>query len=265
MDAVSDVLRGRMAEPDGLRRMLGISLGVHAVVIALLVLVPTAWIGYKDRTPKVVMTITLGGNAPGPYTGGMETLGGRPVQAVAPLEKPPTAVRPPAERTPEMTVPERKPVTKPRPDVKTAPEKTQSWNRQPLTGPKVQAGSSVAQTGATGQGFGLSTGGSGSGGYLDVKDFCCPGYIATMDSLIRPNWEARQEVPGAAMVKFTIQRNGLITDVQLERSSGYLALDMAAQRAVMDTRQLPPLPAEFPNPTLTVHLNFQYQQQQQPR
>ncbi len=260
MDAVSDVLRTRMHEPDGLRRMVGISLGVHAVALAVLTLLPMAWIGYKDRTPKVVMTISLGGTAPGPYTGGTQTLGGRPVQAEAPLPKAPTAVRPPAEKTPDMTVPERKPVTKPRPEVKTAPEHTRSWNRQPVTGPKVQAGSSVAETGATGQTFGLSTGGGGTGGYLDVKNFCCPDYVATMVQLVRANWDGRQEVPGDTMIKFTIQRTGLITDVQLERSSGYAALDLTAQRAVIDTRQLPPLPAEFPNPTLTVHLSFQYQQ-----
>jgi hypothetical protein len=32
-----------------------------------------------------------------------------------------------------------------------------------------------------------------------------------------------------------------------------------AQRAVTLTKQLPPLPEAFPNPTLTVHLNFEYQ------
>jgi hypothetical protein len=36
-------------------------------------------------------------------------------------------------------------------------------------------------------------------------------------------------------------------------------LDLAALRAVVGTRTLNPLPAPFPNPTLTVHLNFQYQ------
>jgi hypothetical protein len=35
---------------------------------------------------------------------------------------------------------------------------------------------------------------------------------------------------------------------------------MAAQRAVAMTRKLGPLPDAFPNPTLTVHLNFQYSQ-----
>jgi TonB family protein len=61
------------------------------------------------------------------------------------------------------------------------------------------------------------------------------------------------------MVKYTIQRNGQITDVALEKSSGYTALDLTAQRALLVTRQLPPLPAAFTEPTLTVHLRFEYQ------
>jgi len=38
-----------------------------------------------------------------------------------------------------------------------------------------------------------------------------------------------------------------------------LILDRAARSAVVSTRKLPPLPIQFPNPTLTVHLNFRYQ------
>jgi outer membrane biosynthesis protein TonB len=44
----------------------------------------------------------------------------------------------------------------------------------------------------------------------------------------------------------------------VEQSSGYSALDLNALRAVVITRQLPALPDAFPNPTLPVHLNFQY-------
>jgi len=35
-------------------------------------------------------------------------------------------------------------------------------------------------------------------------------------------------------------------------------LNLAAQRAVLQTRQLPPLPAAFTNNSLTVHLVFQF-------
>ncbi len=49
-----------------------------------------------------------------------------------------------------------------------------------------------------------------------------------------------------AIVKFTIQRDGTITGAEVEKSSGYTALDIAALRAVVGARQLPPLPAGVP-------------------
>ena len=60
-------------------------------------------------------------------------------------------------------------------------------------------------------------------------------------------------------MKFTIQRDGTLTDVAVEQSSGNRALDLAASARCCLTRQLPPLPAAYPNPTLTVHLTFEYQ------
>jgi hypothetical protein len=37
------------------------------------------------------------------------------------------------------------------------------------------------------------------------------------------------------------------------------ALDLTAHRAILTTRQLPPLPAQFQDKSLTVHLRFNYQ------
>ena len=78
---------------------------------------------------------------------------------------------------------------------------------------------------------------------------------------IRANWNQRQGVAGQTMVRFIIQRDGQIRsdDVEVIASSGYTTLDQAAQRAILFTKQLPPLPAAFPNATLPVRLNFQYQ------
>ena len=45
----------------------------------------------------------------------------------------------------------------------------------------------------------------------------------------------------------------------VEKSSGNQALDFAARRAVVIAKQLPPLPQQYPNRTLGVHLAFQYQ------
>ena len=51
----------------------------------------------------------------------------------------------------------------------------------------------------------------------------------------------------------------MLNDISLEQSSSFPIADLAAERAVVLTKQLPPLPDAFPNPTLTVHLNFRYQ------
>ena len=79
-----------------------------------------------------------------------------------------------------------------------------------------------------------------------------------MNEKILGNWTQQAEVRGSSIVKYTLQRDGRITEVSVERSSGYAALDNAARRAIELTRQITPLPAAYPNPTLTIHLTFQY-------
>jgi protein TonB len=190
-------------------------------------------------------------------------MGGRPVQATEPPPLKAEPIRAPAAKVPEMTTPRviAKPVVTPKPappPVESAP--AEAHGKTPVRGEQVHAGSAVAETVARGQGFGLASGGgAGSGSTLDVADFCCPDYLILMIDRIRSNWSQQVEVPGIVIVKFTIQRDGSLTDTIVESSSGYSSLDLNARRAVQVTRQLPPLPAAFPNPTLTVHLNFQYQ------
>jgi TonB family protein len=117
----------------------------------------------------------------------------------------------------------------------------------------------MAQTGGYEFGSGLTSGGGGTGGYLDVGSLCCPDYLITMRRLIQSNWNARQGAEGSVVVMFVIQRDGRLTNVEVEVPSGMPALDLTAQRALLMTRQLPPLPAQFPDNTLTVHLRFNYQ------
>lgn len=254
---VGDVLRDRMAEPRGLERMATVSIVAHAAVLGFVLFAPGHLLTRPAETPRDVMTISLGGT-PGPRNGGMTTMGGRPVQEQqTEAPKRPEAVRPPAAQAPEMTMPREKPVKTPPARVRQAPQEARG--RTPTRGKEVAAGSAVADTGARGQGFGLSSGGGGTGGVqLDVGNFCCPDYIVQMTDRIRSNWNQNQGTAGNVVIKFTILRNGQLTDIEVEKATGYPALDMSAQRAVYVTRQLPPLPAQFPNSSLTVHLTFQY-------
>ncbi len=70
MDTVSTVLLDRAREPAGLRRMVGISLALHATVLALVILMPAWGAASRRDAPEAAMTITLGGGAPGPVSGG---------------------------------------------------------------------------------------------------------------------------------------------------------------------------------------------------
>ena len=259
---VADVLRDRVQEPEGLQRMIALSVGVHVALAAIILIAPGRLLP-KSAPPPIVMTISLAGAGEGPRNGGFTAMGGRPVQeAVKPEEAPKReAIRPPAAKAPEMTMPlpNAKPVkAAPAPRVKNAPEEARG--RTPTKGAQVEKGSTVAMTGARGEGFGLSTGGgAGTGSRLDVENFCCPDYIVLMIERIRSVWNKNQGATGNVMVKFTILRDGTLKDAIIETSSGNPLLDNAALRAVLMTRQLNPLPSPFPNPTLPVHLNFQYQ------
>lgn len=254
MDAVSQVLTGRAQAEDGLQGMIGASVLVHAVLIGLAMFAP---LGPELDEPPVVMTISLGGPV-GADVGGMTQMGGRPVQALAETKRSIEPVRPPAAKAPEMIEPK-----------KAAPKKAESkvtdtaktpTGRTPTKGEEVRKGSAVSATAAArGQGFGLSSGGGGTGSMLDTENFCCPEYIALMLERIRANWDQNQQASGVARVKFTIQRDGRISDVTLDRSSGYQTLDYFATRALQATRQLPGLPAAYTEkPSLTVFLTFEY-------
>jgi TonB family protein len=251
VDAVSPILVERAREPQGLRNMWILSLVVHGVATTMLLMMPTP--SLEDDSLKNAMTISLGG-APGVRNGGMTNVSGRTAEASPNPEKAPLA--PPASKPPEMVLPTKKEPLKPAPAK--APVDTKA--RPVPKALEATQGDARIDTGARGAGFGLTTGGgAGATGYLDVANFCCPEYLSTMIQLIQRNWNAKQNVAGITRIKYTIQRDGRLTDIQLEQSSGYFALDQTAQRALILTRQLPPLPAQFPESTLTVHLNFSYE------
>ena len=74
---------------------------------------------------------------------------------------------------------------------------------------------------------------------------------------IRRNWDQNQGVVGSTTMKFTIQRNGTITGPPGREIERVRRARQRAMRAV-SYHALPPLPEAFQNPTLTVHLRFEY-------
>jgi TonB family protein len=256
-EAVSAVLLERTQQADGLSRMLVASVGAHVLLVAVVLLAPADWWGPRPVADSA-MTISLGG-VEGPDVGGMTSIADRAVQSVAKPDAPKAIERPPAAKPPEMVESIAKPLPKPVPPVK-RPDET-SKARTPTAGAEIKSGSARVTTGGAAVPFGglaSQSGGGGDGVKLDVGNFCCPQYIVQMRQMIQRNWNPNIGAAGQPVVKFTIRRDGMLTQVELTQSSGQALLDIEARRAVLNTKQLPPLPREFDGPHLTVHLTFDF-------
>ena len=254
-EAVSDILVVRAREADGMSRMLAVSLAAHLTLIAGFVLAPAEWRSGRTPTQPSLMQISLGGSA-GVDSGGMTPLAGRPVQAVT--EEKPSPIATPAAPKPEMIESTAKPT--PRPPTKPVEKPADSKSRKPTAGKEIKSGAANVDTpGAVAVPFGgLSTSSAGDGqAYTDYANFCCPAYLQTLVQLIRRNWNQNQGSSGMVLMKFAILRDGRIVDIEHEKASGQFLLDQEAKRALSKTI-LPPLPREFPEERLTVHLYFNY-------
>ena len=69
--------------------------------------------------------------------------------------------------------------------------------------------------------------------------------------------EARKGLQGQVDIEFQLTRDGALQRHRTTRSSGSKPLDTAASKALQATR-FPPLPADFPDSTVTMQLTFWY-------
>jgi TonB family protein len=89
-------------------------------------------------------------------------------------------------------------------------------------------------------------------------------YAQSMVSRIRVNWYAnmpqiiRTGMKGKVTIRFTIQRDGRITDITILESSNIPPYDYAAKKAIELSSPLQPLPKDFPNPSERVTCMFFY-------
>jgi len=88
-----------------------------------------------------------------------------------------------------------------------------------------------------------------------------------MVSRIRVNWYAnmpqliRTGMQGVVTIRFTIHRDGRISDVTILKSSGVPPYDHAARKAIELSSPLNALPKDFPNSTERVTCMFYYNMQ----
>lgn len=84
-------------------------------------------------------------------------------------------------------------------------------------------------------------------------------YLNILLSKIAQNWNnpyKNKDIILKSMVYFEVDENGLISNIRIELDSGNDIYNESTIRAVALTKKLPPLPQEFSDDYLKVHLEF---------
>lgn len=250
---------GRLSPREQARfqRLLMWSFAVHVGGFGLALVVPPEWLGLL-RQPPEFMSVSLGGQV-GPVTTGITPVGGRTVERVVPPPPKPEPIKPtpppppkPSVATvkpkPELTPP---PVAAPNPAATTKPT-------PPPTGAQVSQGNTRVETGATGQGTGLTSAGGGGLNAELADDFCCKEWLSSVLQLIDREWAKTLPGRGTTVMMFTVTRDGTLVDIKVATPSGDATLDLEARRALMTVARVPRLPQAYSEETLTIRLRFPY-------
>lgn len=263
---------GRNAEA----RSLLAALALHGLLLVVVLMAP------RLKTPpppmefvpvQIIPAQALGVRRPAPPR--RKAPPAPPAETPAPEEPEPEAAPPkpePADDVPALPDPEsdkKKPETPkptparpPEPSRETAPDKGET-SRQGSG--KTEEGVSGTAPGATGDQLGRRGGPRGNPlgttafgsevGSLDNPDFTYAYYLDRLLTLIDDQWQRPAMGSGVkAVIFFRIGRDGSMTDLQVEQSSGYNSFDLAALRAVQNAAPFPPLPRAYKHQDLGVHL-----------
>jgi protein TonB len=93
---------------------------------------------------------------------------------------------------------------------------------------------------------------------LNAADFPFAWYLQAIHRKISERWEGVARDGTQPQVVFDIGRDGKVTALAVEKSSGNPLYDQAALRAIADATPFPELPKEFTQSFLRVHLGFTY-------
>ncbi len=101
---------------------------------------------------------------------------------------------------------------------------------------------------------------SGPGGEFSSR---FPWYVEAVRRRISSNWLLSTVDPGIrnaprSVVQFQILRDGTITNIQMQRSSGFASVDTSALRAIRDSSPLERLPSEYAGTNVIVEFWFDF-------
>jgi len=171
---------------------------------------------------------------------------GEPAETEVAVEAPPPVPEPVSEPAPRLVkkIPEKK--TEPTPPPPRRPP-AQSRAAAPADVP--------AHSGSVGLGSGPGQGGLVG---MDGLDTRFSWYLDLVVSRISAVWQepyldSRFGKTYTVTVYFIIHRNGSLSDVRVEETSGVDMLDLSAVRSIREAAPLPPLPQDFRGDQLGVH------------
>jgi TonB family protein len=268
--------RARTDLPKAFKRAVIVSASLHVGLLVFIAVSPSF-----SRSPQrgLVQYVNFMGGGGGGGTGGGGTV-------VAKTETAPPAKKPALR---DLTVPSKlktgpepsltHPVDKPK-TAKKAPEKQATISKPEPAAATTAA--DAAKAGATsGSGFGLRFGaggggsgggtggglgggtGAGSGDPFGVSNFPFQFYLQMISDKITANWFQSLVDPGVGgllqtEVYFRIYRNGDISDVRINASSGVESFDLSARRAIEASKPFAPLPNEYNGQYLGITLFFEH-------
>jgi TonB family protein len=295
MTASADRLVGAAPRPQELWLTLGLSILLHGLLMAVVILMPRFRLGTYVSVP-VSYTVDLVSAAPGGRAAASAPAAApsppapRPAPPAPPAPAPRAAPAPPpapvARPSEELTLPGKRPARKapvevepslrppsvtPRETVRPAPAEARP--RPPAVPPTpsapvaapappiasvgpAAAPAAPAETGsAKTSGVELANGGRGEGSGGSALGY----YLSLVDYKISTNW-----VPmgsggardAVVVIRFRVLRSGNVRDVELETSSGDAGLDTAAMRAIRQSLPLPPFPNLLTEPFLNLRYSF---------
>jgi len=240
-----------------------LSLVAHLGLFLLIIVSPSLPKSSKKGMIHYVNLISL----PGGGGGGGET---EVSEVKTPLEKRDTLkdLTTPQRFQEQPTSSFRHPVDKPKKE-RTAEKEKKAIIRQPQR----SVSSKGKSTGGTGSGPGAGLrigvgketglGGSGYSSQIGLSTFPFTYYLQIIMDRVSANWFTSLVDPGVSgsfhtTVYFKIYRNGQISSVEVEESSGIRSLDLSAVRAIHSSAPFPPLPREYEDEYLVIHLIFEH-------
>ncbi len=265
------------------KRAVFISLTAHLAIFLLAVLSPRLPKPPRKGMIHYVNVVSFpGGGGPGGGGGGEENIAETPLPKRETLKDLTTQQK--AQQEPDTTF--RHPVDKPKKETKPKTEKKVSIQKpQPVTkkappdaSAKESSGKPPGKGSGTGSGVRIGGGGSGSGGsgsgsgagtgsafssQIGLSNFPFTYYLQNIINRVSGNWFTSLVDPGISgnfmvTVHFKIHKDGQVSDLKVEETSGIRSLDMSALRAIQSSAPFPPLPRAYEDDYLGIYLIFEH-------